>query len=527
LCLSLASGCGNGNKDAASPADSDDTNMHDGATPESPAGDDTPADGEPPKGRKSTLSAPTEAPVGVNCTHTGSGKEYTVGPGQQFEKLADLPWTKFGAGDTVRVFYREEPYREKILLSAQGTKKQPFRFCGVPGPNNELPVLDGDGSVEVQVSWKNDWVGGVILINRTYDSAFEAEPTHIWVEGFEIRGSSDGKKYTNFEGADKTWNVAACIAIWRGDGLVLRGNVLHDCGEGIFAKSSGGDFSLIEDMLVEGNYVYDTGTVGSHFQHAMYVQGARTVYQYNRLGAQKAGASGGAIKDRSPGTIVRYNWIEAGARAIDLVEPQEHWEWVKDLPDYDVAYVYGNIIDRKGIEGVPIHFGGENAPETHRKGPLFFYHNTIYVDAPPSNWRLNMIEVNHPDADIYVDNNVIYRAGGLADSPGMELMLNKGHAHLGVNWFSEKWQDGHDLKGEWTGTLEGREAVISGKNPGISLTTFRPEAGSPLIDHAGPLNALIPKELYPNFQYVEHNQGQPRMVSGKAADLGALEFEGQ
>src|SRR5262245_5224828 len=62
------------------------------------------------------------APAG--CAHVGSGRDIQVGnpaadarPGVlQVHAVGDVDWMNLAAGDTVRIFWRQAPYREKILL---------------------------------------------------------------------------------------------------------------------------------------------------------------------------------------------------------------------------------------------------------------------------------------------------------------------------------------------------------------------------------------------------------------------------
>ena len=44
------------------------------------------------------------------CEHTGPGTDYAVGPGQTYAAIGDVPWAKLTAGDSVRIFWRDEPY---------------------------------------------------------------------------------------------------------------------------------------------------------------------------------------------------------------------------------------------------------------------------------------------------------------------------------------------------------------------------------------------------------------------------------
>jgi hypothetical protein len=51
------------------------------------------------------------------------------------------------AGDMVRMFYSATPYKAKFTLFRSGTSTAPIRLCGMPGPNGERPIIEGNGAV--------------------------------------------------------------------------------------------------------------------------------------------------------------------------------------------------------------------------------------------------------------------------------------------------------------------------------------------------------------------------------------------
>src|SRR5512133_3893199 len=65
--------------------------------------------------------------VQTTCVHSSSlGKDYEVGPGKAYQNLNDVPWETLGPGDSVRVHWRSTPYKEKVLISSQGTATDPI-----------------------------------------------------------------------------------------------------------------------------------------------------------------------------------------------------------------------------------------------------------------------------------------------------------------------------------------------------------------------------------------------------------------
>src|SRR5262245_31704997 len=71
---------------------------------------------------------------------------YEVGPGKTYANVGDVPLEALTAGDTVLIYYRATPYKEKFVIAAVGTQSAPVTIRGVLGPNGERPILDGNGA---------------------------------------------------------------------------------------------------------------------------------------------------------------------------------------------------------------------------------------------------------------------------------------------------------------------------------------------------------------------------------------------
>src|SRR5688572_11240361 len=80
-------------------------------------------------------------------TMTAAAATYDVGVDLPYTTIGAVPWASLEPGDTVRIHWREEPYREKWVICRQGTVDAPITVTGVPGPNGELPVIDGNGAL--------------------------------------------------------------------------------------------------------------------------------------------------------------------------------------------------------------------------------------------------------------------------------------------------------------------------------------------------------------------------------------------
>jgi len=460
----------------------------------------------------------------IDCTHVGSGTAYDVGDGQAYETLGAVPWYELGPGDTVRIHWRAEAYREKILISNSGAEGQPIRICGVVGPNNELPVIDGNGATTSPNQRWHQYMPlqdiSLIMITEDDDDSYGTRAEWITIEGLVVRGAYRDYTYTNSEGEVRNYeSFTAGLYVTHAAHLVVRGNVFTDNGLGMFTLSKDEtDAHVTEDVIVEGNYFYGNGVVGEEARHNCYIQALGVLVQYNRFDRLRAGAGGGNLKDRSAGTIVRYNWIEGGGRQLDLVDAQEHVDHALADPRYRETFVYGNMIinsEPKGDGGHIVHYGGDTLgfEQNFRKGTLYFYNNTIITEADANErWRTAVVEVATNDETVDMRNNVIIRNG----DTNMALVSRDGQLEIGVNWVSEGYWPTYE---DFTGTVSGESNLITGTDPMLDAE-FRPSAGSPVIDMAEPNSAEAPAC---DGEYVLHQQGTARTQNGAASDLGAFE----
>lgn len=502
---------------------------------------------------------PTLEELGLTkCEHTGSGTEYNVGPGQEYAAIGDVPISDLGPGDTVRIHWREEPYRETLLISAQGSAEDPVRICGVRGPIGERPVISGEGattpqSTGQQAMW-ND-LALVLFMRKPTDDWETYYPHDIILEGLDLQGAHIGVPFTNVDGEASEWyNGSACISILRGKNITIRDNEISDCGFGIFAKSTDLDSEQVTNVLIEGNYVHSNNPQVEVGVHNVYVQAFGAVYQFNHFGPP-LGADN--IKDRSTGTVIRYNWIEpAGDINIDLVEAEEHKLTAVQDPAYRTALVYGNLIQQV-FGSVPLHYGAdhlelENVPY-FRKGTLYFYNNTLTMADPEYDlepWSRGMMRVTTVEERVEVFNNILdYRGNAVL----FELMsFNEpfshfeqgGHVVIGTNFIRGDWVRNYkdeqpDVAAQMIlgadgelGILEGTENFVHTPDEPVDLETMQPAAE--LRD----LASAIPDELVRAGHSVDYQYdvtiGDPRQpltqikrrtVVGEGSALGAVEEE--
>lgn len=435
---------------------------------------------------------------------------YDVGPDQEYETPSEVPWEAIGPGTLVRIHARPDPYREKWVINAAGTEEQPVVVRGVPEAG-ELPRISGEDAItRSELDFWNE--ERAILKIGGSNAPDNPEPSFVHVECLDIGSARPGIEYTDPGGSSAEYAInAACILVELGQSITLLNNRLHDCGNGLFASYE------TTDLLVAGNYLYDNGNVGSAYEHNSYTEATNITFEYNQYGPLLDGADGNNLKDRSAGTVIRYNWIEAGNRQLDLVE-SDHDELVGN-PDYATTFVYGNILvepDGAGNSQI-LHYGGDGDDESqYRKGTLYFFHNTV-VSTRSGNTTLARLSTE--EESLLAQNNIIYTT---ADAGRLAISAGAGTVELVDNWLRQGFVESHDtLTGQVldSGNLEGDEPGLISEDG----QDFLLDPGSPCVGAAGPLapEASAHPVL---FEYVQPQSGRARPDDG-APDIGAREAE--
>src|SRR5689334_21952827 len=193
---------------------------------------------------------------------------YEVGPGKPYANIGDVPWESLQAGDTVLIYWRPTPYKEKWVICRQGTASAPITVRGVAGTGGELPVIDGNGATTRPVLnyWNEN--RAVIKIGGANVPA-DTTPKYITIESLDIRSARPPYTYTAASGATQSYvDSASSIYVEKGENITVRNCIIHDSANGFFIASS--DALASRDILVEGNYIYDNGVTNSLFQHNNY-----------------------------------------------------------------------------------------------------------------------------------------------------------------------------------------------------------------------------------------------------------------
>lgn len=527
------------------------------------------------------------------------GATYDVGPGLVLTKLSDVSWGGLQPGDIVNIHAKPGGYREIIQVSAAGTVAQPILIRGIPDPvTGALPIIDGDGAVmDPRVDFRStggatsafeEW--GVIIVTPrktgyVYGGTF---PEYITIETLDIRNAlydpTGVRHFTDQLGAQRIYDPFACgIYIEFARHLTIRGCEISFNGNGIFANSKNGAAQSSVDLLIEKNYIHDNGEPvisnqtasngrvyadnGFH-EHNIYVEALGAVYQYNRFGPLRAGCFGCVIKDRSSGTVIRYNEVTStdASTIFWILDPQGGGGYIDQQSDYRDAFVYGNVItflptsvtSGNLVAGFGAYNGISSYPTQHR-GTLYFYNNTVvshqsiaafFLTDPVYSGSPNILE------KVECRNNIFYTDSSIQDYYHAFHFMHGGGAttmNLGVNWVSPGSR--YDWGGHpWTGgTINGSTTLVNlpgavaagpvngaGRNlvgdaTGLNNPGFVNLAGGDYhltsaansIDAGGLLDqAILTQGYLDTEQYLAPQGHLARVASGAAADLGAFEFIG-
>jgi hypothetical protein len=404
---------------------------------------------------------------------------FEVGPGKKHQKISQVPFDTLMPGDSVKIYYRDEPYRETIVIMRSGTKENPIVIAGIP-ENGKRPVIDGSYAYQAKRQVPGHFGRSLITVGD------ETPGDYVVIKNFVLRNANNSQPYYLNDTLYNYKDNAAGVFLWRGRHVTVSDCLISSCGDGILTNVA----PEVEHFTLNHCTIFDNGNhrnIGSSQEHNVYLQGEKTIVQFCRFGEPHS--DGNNIKDRGLDTIIRFNWIEGGMnRQLDLVDYKEYKK--------AHAYVYGNVI----IQGQTIHnynmihWGGESGS---RSGTLFFFNNTVIGKS--NNTRF--LFTRFSDCNLQLINNVFDGAG---------LLWNeKGGFEASNNWISSA-----------IGVPMGINVGLRGYNP-LFITAYGipylPGSNSPLVDSGS--NTVQSKV---NFMPQPKGGGLRRPRLGRI-DIGAFE----
>ena len=478
---------------------------------------------------------------------------FDIGSGQTYTTINSFPWYTLAAGDTVQI--HSGTYHEFINISTSGTATQPIRVVGIPDPTTGAqPVIDGQNAVVGPNAHFQYLHGtpsrGVVGIGPSAGAPVGFKPSYIEISGLTIRnayGGTNPYSFTDAGGTTGTYSVqAAAIYLLLGNHIVITNCTLTGSSNGLFVQSGdlpngGTEAEQSRDITLQYSRVYANGNPSSQSQHEIYTEAIGMVFQYNYLGSPIATSGGSNLKDRSAGTVIRYNWIESGAHMLDLVDPEGSVNIAVPDPTFKYTYVYGNVFYNTTTTTM-VHYGGDHGiPANDRKGTLYFYNNTVVVRADQGKlYQSVMLQLGDnglttPDNTQLADvrNNIFYTTNATSgqSSPTFDITSGYGVATLYANWISPNWQDSYNTASSPSVVGASNLFVDPSNNPSFSnpgALYFNLLSGSNAIDKSVALAAATTSnpagQTYTvTRQYVKDETSQARQVNGTALDFGAFE----
>lgn len=488
----------------------------------------------------------------------GSHQTIDVGPGKTYTELTNVPWLTLGAGDVVNIYYRATPYKTKVGVISVATAQSPFIINGVTSANCEKPVLDGNGAVTATDA-KTMGFGadiqdsGLLTIHRPPNTSTTYKAKYIVIQNLKFINVKQGSTFQDQSNVTQPYGkFSAAIYSPRVDYLYVKNCDFLDNAMAVFTNSKGGnniDFSSY--LIFRGNFVDRSGYSDDDHEHGVYTQGYRTLLEGNYFGQAQGGSS---VKDRSSGTVFRYNKVMVSSRGLDLVESEENPEgWGVDSVRSDVLYnhawVYGNIFINEfasslGYSIRMIHWGFDNSSAFARNGTLHFYNNTVLTkgtDPTGYSWYTSIFQMG--SGGYTADNSTNYQINAWenvfvnqAVSNGygpvdFRLLWDIGKVNFyGANYLTTNWR-----KPAAESFTENSSTTLEGTTSVVDLVTAVPVSGSAIVNKGttytpnfsqySSIAGFSSANLVHNSEFDFSNNVpkiKPKVLTG-LRDLGALE----
>lgn len=475
----------------------------------------------------------------VSTALTGSHATYNVGPGQSYASLTAVPWLSLQPGDVVNIYYQPTPYATKLGIQAVGTASQPIIINGVTDANCNRPIITGANAVESSDSISSGYWAtsagtivegeGVIVFLWGPTQPYATLQSYITIQNIEVTGGKGTNTYTNHSGQVVHYDTSGTSGIYgvAVSNITFQYNTVTGNDEGIFINSQDQQRTSYY-VTLRGNYIFGNGMVGNDLVHGVYIQAYRALYEGNYFGENIANSLGGTLKDRSSGTVIRNNYIQASLRAIDLVDTEES-PVVFDDPLYNYAWVYGNVIVDDFSTNLAsndlIHWGGDSGnTQFYHNGTLFFYYNTVVERNDPSYERIGIFDLPTNQQSVDAADNIFYFSGN-GPNTQVELGICCGTINLqDTNWISSGYSASVETGNSVTLNQQG--SLLTGSNPLLN-SDFTPSAtsGSPVVGVATNYPSSVPNSaasvttLQPAGQYADSTIGI--VARPTVNDLGA------
>lgn len=298
---------------------------------------------------------------------------------------------------------------------------------------------------------------------------------------FTILATNATIENIEFSGAQSGDNNGAGIR-HQGVNLTVRGCYFHDNQDGILGAPSDDQGATTHDgigtVLIETSEFAHNGA-GDGQSHNMYLNHYASFTL--RFSYSHGAVEGHLVKSRAYKSFILYNRLtdEAGTEA----------SYELDLPNGGTSYVIGNLIEQSDL-------GNDNIVETGDEGTtnptqvIYLINNTIVND------HNNGTFLNVTGATATIVNNIFKGAGTITNAAGATMLNN--------------WNDSM-----------GDPMLVDVGNYDYHLAS-----GSPCVDKGGSAGTGPDMSLAASYEYVHPENGEGRIVTGSAIDIGAYELGG-
>ena len=243
--------------------------------------------------------------------------------------------------------YFTPPYYEKIIITASGTVLNPILVQGIPDPTTgALPILDAHNATTgpnmahhgtPAAGWDT---GGFVLFMMVPNSSSWA--TYVTFSGFRVQQAHTGQ--TNYDGSNASYTTGGIgVRVFEGDHITITNDEVFGNDGGLFGATNGTTScsycQWVTNVTISGNHIYSNG-LGSG-SHQSYLEGQNLTYENNWFDAPTVGSGCSQLKDRSSGTVIRYNLFYPSARELDLVDAQN--SFLVTVPQVDLTVPAGGF----------------------------------------------------------------------------------------------------------------------------------------------------------------------------------------
>ena len=400
---------------------------------------------------------------------------FEVGEGKQYLTLASVPWESLKPGDEVKLYYKNTPYKEKLLLSQSGTEALPIKFTGILGPNNEKPIIDGTNATTranqpyVSISHQDR---SVVQVSYRQGQSYGTKPKNIVISNIEFSGGyrendTSPRTYVAADGSTRSYSFNA-TGLWieRGENITVQDCVFTNNGNGFFVSSGDEEALVSRNIKFLNCHSYDNGNVGRDREHNAYCAALGMIYENCTIGNLRAGAIGSGLKDRSAGTIIKGCNLQGGAIFLDLVDAEDSVHLVALDPLYRDTLVENCIFTNIHPDGATIvHYGGDTGVfSNYRKGKLTFRNNNLSIKADQAQrWRTILFRVDTNDESVDMENCNIVVTPSIVGQPKTNLCLMQANGILNIlsgNFVTTGWapfRDGVTI----TGTVNNASSITN------------------------------------------------------------------